>query len=79
MSFVSWPTFTLVMSSIDIFEYEAGVISVGPLRFEPLRGREVNADGHALLRPNFRLQLYCVGWVVHLNFQPPTVTTKFVY
>jgi len=66
------------MSSIDIFEYEAGVMSVGLLGCEPLRGREVNADGHALLGPNFRLQLYVVGWVVHANLQPHTVNIKFV-
>jgi hypothetical protein len=72
------PHFTIVMSSIDIFGYEAGVISAGLLQCELLMGREVNDDGHALLGQNFRLQLYVVGWVVHVNFQPPTVTIKFV-
>ena len=66
------------MSSIDIFGYEAGVISAGLLWCELLMGREVNAVGHALLGPNFRLQLYVVVWVVHANFQPPTANIKLV-
>jgi len=76
------PHFTIAFSSTEIFEYGTGVISVGSLRCEHQRGRGVNAYGHALLGPNFGLQLYGVGGRGLRELPappPPTVTTKFLY